>query len=69
MLSTVSLESDSLHQHLDLESVVGAVVGKSVSSSTFPSWADALALFIARLELSLSPLTVTVPDDCRVAMG
>ena len=55
MLSMVSLESDSLHQHLDLESVVGAVVGKSVSSSTFPSWADALALFIARLELSSLP--------------
>lgn len=43
-----------LHQRFDLESIVGVVVGRSVSSSTFPSWTGALALFIARFELSLS---------------
>lgn len=50
-----------LHQRLDLESIVGVVV------STFLFWADALALFIARFEpslsfpwLSLSPMTAVL---------
>lgn len=52
----MALASDHLRQCLGLESSVVVVVGKSVSpSSTCPSWADALALFIHRLELSFVP--------------
>lgn len=54
MVSMVSLEGDNLHQCLDWESIVGVVVGKSVSSFTFLFRADASALSIARFELSLS---------------